>query len=165
MAEDNNAPAAGAAGQDTPPPLIVKAQYIKDFSFENPGAPGIIGRLRQMPQVSIDVTVDTNLIEGTDWEVVLNMKIDANHEGETVFIAELSYGGVFGVGPQVPEESVQPLLSIECARILFPFARKILAEATHDGGVPPLALQPIDFIALYRNKYGNPNAAGAAGTA
>jgi len=146
-------------------PLVVKMQYTKDLSFESPGAPQSLTSMRAAPDVNIDVSVDTEQLDSGDWEVVLHVSAEATSNDKQLFILELLYAGVFGVGPMVPQDQVRPLLLIECARILFPFARNIVAAATRDGGLPPLMLQPIDFVQLYQRKYGLPGAAGTAGSA
>ena len=146
-------------------PIMVKAQYTKDLSFENPNAPESLARLQAVPQVSINVSVDTSQLENRDWEVTIEIKAEAKTEAETVFIIELVYGGVFEIGEQVPEDSLRALLLIECPRLLFPFAREILSSATRDGGLPPLLLQPIDFIQLYRQKFAESEATAPVGHA
>ncbi|MCP4327012.1 MAG: protein-export chaperone SecB [Alphaproteobacteria bacterium] len=144
----------GAAATGLPQtPLLVKAQYTKDLSFENPSAPESLARLKTVPQVNVNVGVETRELGDGDWEVTLEIKADAKSDEETVFIVELIYGGVFEVRGEMPEEAKRALLLIECPRLLFPFARDILSSATRDGGLPPLLLQPMDFVQLYRQKY------------
>lgn len=132
--------------------LIIRAQYIKDLSFENPGAPNIYASMDEEPDVDINVNVDANKLQNGDFEVVLTLKADAKAKGSQIFIAELSYAGVFAIGSTVPEEHHAPILLIECPRILFPFARNILSDATRDGGFPPLMLQPIDFQMIFQQQ-------------
>jgi len=158
--------AAAPADQGLPQaPIMVKAQYTKDLSFENPNAPESLARLQSVPQVNINVSVDTARIENRDWEVTIEIKAEATTDDETVFIIELVYGGVFEIGEQVPEDNLRPLLLIECPRLLFPFAREILSTATRDGGLPPLLLQPIDFVQLYRQKFADSEASVPVGHA
>ena len=140
-------PAAGGAL----PPLIVRAQYVKDLSFENPRAPQSFQAMQNQPAIQIGVHVGATKLGEQDYEVVLTINAEAKEKDETLFVAELTYGGVFGVGA-VPAEHVRPLLLIEGPRLLFPFARNILADATREGGFPPLMLQPIDFVELYRRE-------------
>ena len=148
----------GPAGQPQQAPITVNAQYLKDFSFENPNAPQSLGQAAA-PQIEVGVNVGTrNLAQGV-FEVTLALNATAKRGAETVFIAELSYAGVFTL-QGIPEEHVRPVLLIECPRLLFPFARNILADATRDGGYPPLLLQPVDFVDLYRRQVEN-----AGGTA
>ncbi len=131
--------------------LAVNGQYIKDLSFEVPNAPAIYGELRGQPEIPIGIDIDaTKLNEGV-YEVVLRITVDATANGKKAFILELAYGGVFTL-QNIPAEHVQPVLLIECPRLLFPFARNIIAEMTRDGGFPPLMMQPVDFMALYRQR-------------
>ncbi len=146
------------------PPLIVNVQYIKDLSFEVPNAPDIYATLRSQPNVQINLDVQARPIqEGQNvYEVVLSVKAEAREpvaaangngagagEGRHVFIAELHYAGVFTLNA-VPAESVEPVLLIECPRLLFPFARTVLSDVTREGGFPPVLLQPIDFVGLWQ---------------
>ena len=146
----------GGNGSDEPP-LTVHGQYIKDFSFENPGAPESLANLKEAPDVDINVNVEARQISGNDYEVVLTIAADAKNDDATVFVVELVYGGVFGLSNAIPEEHKGPVLLIECPRILFPFARNVIADTTRDGGFPPLLLQPIDFMAIYQEQMGQPD--------
>jgi preprotein translocase subunit SecB len=147
------------------PPLVVNIQFVKDLSFEVPGAPEIFSTLRAQPNVQINLDVQARrLTDGQNvFEVVLVVKADASEplaEGQTeparkVFIAELAYAGVFTLNG-VPDNSVEPVLLIECPRLLFPYARNILADVTRDGGFPPVLLQPIDFVSLWQARKQNP---------
>jgi len=161
-----------AEGQPTPP-LTVNIQYVKDLSFEVPGAPEIYTTLRSQPNVSINLDVQARRIQdGQDvFEVVLQIKAEATEPqaaaangqaangsvegqaagGRPVFIAELAYAGVFTLSG-VPENTVEPVLLVECPRLLFPYARNILADVTRDGGFPPVLLQPIDFVSLWQSR-------------
>ncbi len=164
-------------------PLTVNIQYVKDLSFEVPGAPEIYTTLRSQPNVSINLDVQARRIqEGQDvFEVILQIKAEATEpqapvangqagngqpanssaaESRPVFIAELSYAGVFTLNG-VPENTVEPVLLVECPRLLFPYARNILADVTRDGGFPPVLLQPIDFVSLWQSR----RAQGATATA
>jgi len=151
------------------PPLTVNIQYVKDLSFEVPGAPEIYTTLRSQPSVNINLDVQARRIQdGQDvFEVTLQIKAEATEAqpqpsngqaagsqaagGRPVFIAELSYSGVFTL-TDVPENSVEPILLVECPRLLFPYARNILADVTRDGGFPPVLLQPIDFVSLWQSR-------------
>jgi preprotein translocase subunit SecB len=141
------------------PPLVVNVQYIKDLSFEVPNAPEIYATLRSQPQVAINLDVQARpLQDGQNvYEVVLAVKAEAREpvqnggEGRPVFIAEMQYAGVFTLNG-VPQESVEPLLLIECPRLLFPFARAVLSDVTREGGFPPVLLQPIDFVGLWHSR-------------
>jgi preprotein translocase subunit SecB len=134
---------------DKPPQLNVLAQYTKDLSFENPNAPRALGGQAQ-PQINIQVGVNATPLNQTDFEVTL--KIDGKAETtekQVIFSFELVYGGVFRV-QNVPQDSLQAVVMIECPRLLFPFARQIIADAVVTGGFPPLLLDPVDFVGLYR---------------
>ena len=152
------------ASQQAVPPLVVNVQYVKDLSFEVPGAPEIFSTLRAQPNVNINLDVQARrLQEGQEvFEVTLQIKAEAvegpaasngqaSGESKTVFIAELAYCGVFTLSG-VPENTIEPVLLVECPRLLFPYARNILADVTRDGGFPPVLLQPIDFVALWQSR-------------
>jgi preprotein translocase subunit SecB len=142
--------------------LVVNIQYVKDLSFEVPGAPAIYTTLRAQPTVSINLDVQARRIVegGNNYEVSLMIRAEARDptvqsNGQTpapvAFIAELTYCGVFTL-TGLPDNAVEPVLLVECPRILFPFARNILADVTRDGGFPPVLLQPIDFVQLWQNR-------------
>ena len=130
------------------PSLSVLAQYVKDLSFENPGAPISLQARQQTPALKIDVNVGARPVGASEFEVTLTMEAKAGDK-EPLFVAEVVYAGLFRVA-NVPAEHIQPFVLIECPRMLFPFARQVLAEATRNGGYPPLMIDPIDFVALYR---------------
>ncbi|WP_431856813.1 protein-export chaperone SecB [Azospirillum sp.] len=141
-------------GQDQGPgtlPMNVLAQYVKDFSFENPNAPQTLLPGQPQPQVNIGVDVQVRPAADDIYEVSLQLRAEAK-QGETVaFLVELSYGGLFQLAG-IPQEHLRPILMIEGPRLLFPFARAIVADATREGGYPPLMLNPIDFADLYRRQ-------------
>jgi preprotein translocase subunit SecB len=139
-----------ATAANSGPQLMVLAQYIKDLSFENPNAPGSLQQSAQ-PQINISVNVVANPLSDTDIEVTLHLEGKAETNGTVMFNIELQFAGVFRV-QNVPQEQVQPLVLIECPRILFPFAREIVATSVRNGGFPPLLLDPIDFVALYQQR-------------
>lgn len=146
------------------PPLFVNAQYVKDMSFEAPNVPQVFGQLQQQqPDIAVKVDVQANTLNNNIYEVVLNLRADCK-VGETVaFIVELDYAGVFTLN--VRPQDVRPVLLIECARLLFPFARQIIASATVNGGFLPLMLGPIDFVGLYqRHEAGTPPSDEATAT-
>jgi preprotein translocase subunit SecB len=134
------------------PQLQVVGQYIKDFSFENPNAPQSLNTNEQ-PQIAIQVNVGANPIEGseTDIEVMLKLEGKAELGPKLLFQFELEYAGIFRIR-NIPQESMSAVVLIECPRLLFPFAREIIATTVRNGGFPPLLLEPIDFVALYRQK-------------
>jgi len=140
------------------PQLGVLAQYLKDLSFENPNAPQSM-TIQGQPQIKIEVNVNANQMAETDYEVTLELEAHAEHEGQAVFHVELAYAGVFRL-VNIPEEMMGPAVLIECPRMLFPFARRILADATRDGGFPPLMLDPIDFAGMYAQRMQQAEAAG-----
>lgn len=137
--------------QDLQPQLNVVAQYIKDFSFENPNAPRSLAGGQEQPQISIQINVNASPISDNDIEVVLALTGKAETATGLMFSFELEFGGVFRIR-NVPRESLDAIVLIECPRLLFPFAREIIATTVRNGGFPPLLLDPVDFVALYRQK-------------
>jgi len=140
----------GGSTEPTPPQLSVLAQYVKDLSFENPNAPQSM-MPGQQPQIGIQINVDAKPLADTDIEVALRLEGKAEHQGSLMFAFELTFAGVFRI-QNVPQESLNAVVLIECPRLLFPFAREIVANAVRNGGFPPLLLDPFDFVALYRQK-------------
>jgi preprotein translocase subunit SecB len=161
MTTTNGGPAQSAA-QDQPQ-LTVVAQYTKDFSFENPNAPQALNNRQEQPQIGIQINVGATPLSDTDIEVVIKIEGKAETGSTLLFRFELEYGGVFRIR-NVPQESLNPVVLIECPRLLFPFAREIIATAVRNGGFPPLLLDPVDFVSLYRQKMAQmqPAAAPAA---
>ena len=141
----------GGPAEDSQPQLNVVAQYIKDFSFENPNAPKSLAAGQQPPQIAIQINVNAAPLTETDIEVVLSLQGKAETAGSLMFSFELAFGGVFRIR-NVPQESMNAIVLIECPRLLFPFAREIIATAVRNGGFPPLLLDPVDFVALYRQR-------------
>lgn len=141
-------PAGGEAEQQ--PVIRVLGQYLKDLSFENPGAPASL-RGQGQPQIRLQIDVRARALEDSAYEVELILNADAERDGAKVFIAELTYAGLFQI-QNVDDRAREPFLLIEAPRIIFPFARRILSDATRDGGFPPLMLEPVDFAALYRQR-------------
>jgi preprotein translocase subunit SecB len=135
------------------PQLNVLAQYIKDFSFENPNSPRSLTPGPQQPQINIQINVNAQPMGETDVEVELKLEGKAEASGSVLFSFDLTYGGVFRI-LNVPQAEVQPVVMIECPRLLFPFAREIVANAVRNGGFPPLLIDPIDFVGLYRQRLG-----------
>lgn len=152
MAEEQNQSAAqGDAAQNAAPSLQIMVQYVRDLSFENPGAPNF--GANQNPQIGVNANVGARKLSDTDYEVGLKFRVEATHkdgeEDQIQFIAELEYCGVFRL-VNIEEADIKPVLLIEAPRQLFPFARRVLADATRDGGYPPIMLDPIDWLALYQ---------------
>jgi preprotein translocase subunit SecB len=135
------------------PRMNVLAQYVKDLSFENPGAPDSLRQRETPPKVDIRINVQAN--RRTESEIEVTIKLEANGadsgSGDVLFATELVYGGLFRVA-NVPEKQLGALAMVECPRLLFPFARQVLADASRAGGFPPLLLEPVDFVALYRER-------------
>lgn len=143
--------AADAKGNGAAPALNILAQYVKDLSFENPGAPKSLGPRDKAPEININVNVNANPLGETEFDVVLTLNAEAKNGETVVFNVELVYGGVFRVA-NFPQEHMLPLLFIECPRLLFPFARQIVADATRNGGFPPLLIDPIDFAQMFQQR-------------
>ena len=156
MTTTNGGPAA-----DTQPQLNVVAQYIKDFSFENPNAPQSLANRPEAPQIGIQINVNAVPLSDTDIEVTLKLEGKAEIAATLMFRFELEFAGVFRIR-NVPQESLNAIVLIECPRLLFPFAREIIATTVRNGGFPPLLLDPVDFVALYRQKMGELQAAQPA---
>ena len=133
------------------PSLTILAQYVKDFSFENPGAPRSLQARDKAPAINISVNVNANPLAESDFDVLLSLNAEAKDGDKVLFNAELAYGGVFRV-TGFPQEHMLPLLFIECPRLLFPFARQIVADATRNGGFPPLMIDPIDFAQMFTQR-------------
>lgn len=133
------------------PTLSVLAQYVKDLSFENPLAPQSLQARTGNPSIDIRVNVNGKKMDGADFEVELAIEATARDAETVLFTLELTYGGVFRIA-NVPDANMHPLVLIECPRLLFPFARAIIADAVRDGGFPPLMIDPVDFAALYRQR-------------
>lgn len=153
----------GGPAMDVQPQLNVVAQYIKDFSFENPNAPQSLTARQEPPQIGIQINVNATPLSDNDIEVTLKFEGKAEIGGTLMFRFELEFAGVFRIR-NVPQESLNAVVLIECPRLLFPFAREIVATAVRNGGFPPLLLDPVDFVALYRQKMGELQAAQAAPT-
>ena len=151
---------AAQSAQETRPQLGIRTQYVKDLSFENPSAPNRPPEAERSPDITVNVQVEVRRLDETTFEVNLQITANARHEEKPVFLVELTYAGVFTlIG--IPQEALEPALLVECPRLLFPFARRIVADVTRDGGFPPLLLAPIDFLALYRDGQARARAAQA----
>jgi preprotein translocase subunit SecB len=140
------APAAGAQ-----PSLKIIGQYTKDFSFENPNAPQSLTPQEKQPDINIAVNVNAKNLAPNDFEVELHLDAKATGDGKVLFAAELVYAGIFRL-ENFPQNVLHAAVLIECPRMLFPFARQIMAEATRNGGFPPLMLDPIDFATMYQRR-------------
>jgi preprotein translocase subunit SecB len=155
MADDTNdtfAPEPGN-GLDGQPQVSILTQYVKDLSFENPNAPGSL-QMETAPRIEINVNVNARRASEDMFEVELKISASAATDDKVSFVVELLYGGLFALR-NIPAEALEPFLVVEAPRILFPFARRIVADATRDGGYPPLLLEPIDFASLYMARQQN----------
>jgi preprotein translocase subunit SecB len=149
-------------GERPQPQLNVLAQYIKDFSFENPNAPRALAPSQTPPSINIQINVGLSQLAPTDYEVSLKLEGRAESaESSVLFAFDLTYSGVFRI-QNIPEDQVHPVLMIECPRLLFPFAREIVATSVRGGGFPPLLLDPVDFVALYQQRVAQMQAQPAA---
>jgi len=151
----NLPPNGQSPNQQQQGPLVVNLQYVKDLSFEVPGAPEIYTSMREQPRIDVALDVQARALQegGNVFEVTLQIRADAKTtEGATAFIVELAYSGIFTVNVQ--PDVLEPVLLVECPRLLFPFARNILSDVTRDGGFMPVALTPIDFVALWQSRRG-----------
>jgi len=153
------------------PPLLINFQYARDLSFEAPNAPTIFNEMRAAPDISVNVDVQAHKLDESRnlYEVRLKLGAEGKVGDKVAFIAELDYGAAVTIN--APEDHIYPLLLVEAPRHMFPFARNILADMTRDGGFPPVVLQPIDFVAMFRQrvqaaqqaKQGGPAAGGGNG--
>lgn len=161
MTEETQPPAA--APQTISVPMTVLSQYIKDLSFENPNAPGILTLLSQtQPQVNVNVTVAFRLLGNpptqqapVTFEGTVTIKAEGTLQNQPAFIVECIYGGVFALPQGLPDHVVRALLMVEAPRLLFPFARQITSEAVMNGGYGPLLIAPVDFLALHQQQMKN----------
>ena len=134
-------------GADNMPQVAIISQYVKDLSFENPNAPAVY-QWQVQPNIDVQFNIAMNKAADDVYEVVLKIDVRAHGDQGVAFAVELSYAGLFGIR-NVPEEQIQPFCYAEAPRLVFPFARRVLADAVRDGGFPPLLLEPIDFAGLY----------------
>lgn len=149
---ENGAAAAATPDPDKQPRFAIVNQFVKDLSFENPRAPeSLQSEADKRPEIQVGVDSRAKSHGKDTYEVEIEIKTTAKAGENTTFMLELTYGGLFNIA-NVPEDKLQPLLFIECPRMLFPFARRIVADAIRDGGFPPLMIDPIDFAALYVRK-------------
>src|SRR5436190_11581758 len=147
----NGGPPPSPSAQQVQAQLSVLGQYIKDFSFENPNAPRSLTPTQTQPAINIQINVGVQQLGETDYEVTLKLEGKAESTGTILFAFDLTFAGVFRL-QNVPQETLQPLVMIECPRLLFPFAREIVATAVRNGGFPPLLLDPVDFVSLYQQR-------------
>lgn len=148
-----------ANSQADGPQLRALSQYVKDLSFENPG--NRAGEARPNIDLGIDVSAMPHEQGNGVYEVSLKLKARAHAEETTLFLLELDYAGLFQV-VGMPEKDAEAALLIECPRMLFPFARRLIADVTREGGFPPLLIDPVDFVQLYRSQMQRDAQAGQA---
>ena len=144
---DTPAAAPLANGEDTSPQVGLISQYIKDMSFENPNAPAVY-QWQAQPQIDVQFGISAVAVGEDVHECIVKIDVKATADDKTAFQVELAYAGLFGMR-NVPEDQIQPFLLAEGPRLIFPFARRVLADAVRDGGFAPLLLEPIDFGGLY----------------
>ncbi len=153
MAEENGA-AAAAPQQQTLPRMQILGQFIRDMSFENIAAQNRL-QTQAQPDIQVQVALDAKKRDTENqYDVITKLKIDAKTKDDAaqpIFLVELDYCGIFQI-ENVPTEQLHPFLMIECPRMLFPFLRRIVSDVTRDGGFPPLNLENIDFLQIYRNQ-------------
>src|SRR5215813_10163553 len=147
--------------QQQAPSLNVLGQYIKDFSFENPNAPRSLAPSENQPAINIAINVGVQQLGQSEFEVSLKLDGKAENSGSVMFAFDLTFAGIFRL-QNVPQEHLQPLLLIECPRLLFPFAREIVATSVRNGGFAPLLLDPVDFVALYQQRIAQASAESPA---
>lgn len=159
MTEETPIDPATASQQD-PASLQILTQYLRDLSFENPNAPASLQTNEEAPRISVNANVNVRQLGEREYEVGLQFRVETKTGEQVNFIVELVYCGLFRT-VNIPEESLRPVLLIEAPRQLFPFARRILADATRDGGFPPLLLDPINFVELYQQNMAEQQAGSA----
>lgn len=156
MADESqpNGAASDAQTQQQQVKMQILAQYIRDLSFENAVAQKGAPTGDVQPEISVQVSLDARKRQADhQYEVISKFRVTSKNktDDQTLFLAELDYGGVFHV-EGVPEEQLHPFLMIECPRMMFPFVRRIISDLTRDGGFPPFNMDPVDFVALYRQE-------------
>lgn len=165
MSDQNSSGPQGAGGtqgaQDQQqgqqePPIVIHGQYVKDLSFESPHAPGILANMGQAPQLDIQLNVNARPVQKEQqkrlFEVMLKLRATAKQQDRTAFVIELDYGALVSLGSVVPEERIEAVLLIDVATLIFPFARRMVAEISREGGFPPVLINPVDFVSLYRQR-------------
>jgi preprotein translocase subunit SecB len=150
-AQQSDANGGNAPADQAQPSIRILGQYLKDLSFENPGAPQSLATQQGQPDINVSVNVNAKNLSPTDFEVELHLDAKATNQNKVMFAADLVYAGTFRL-ENFPAQMMHPAVLIECPRLLFPFARQIMAEATRNGGFPPLMLDPIDFGAMYQSR-------------
>ena len=145
MSEINPTPAADK------PAIFLRAQYIKDMSFENPRAPASIFSLKEAPQMDVSINLAAQRLDEKVFELSIHISARAISEKTTIFLCDVVYAGVLEM-QGIPDSALESTLFIQGAQLLYPFARRVIADLTRDGGFPPLQLDPMDFVGLYANR-------------
>jgi preprotein translocase subunit SecB len=138
---------------DNSPSLIMRAQYVKDLSFENPRAPGSIFSLREPPQLEVSVNLGAQRLEPEVFELSIHVSARAIADKTTIFLIDLVYGGIFEV-KNIADELLEQTIFVQGGFLLFPYARRVVSDISRDGGFPPLQLEPIDFNNMYAEQRG-----------
>ena len=161
MSDAEAQPDGGGADQ----PLVLHTQYIKDLSFENPNAPRVFAMLQQQaPRMEVAIDLSASRLQERIYEVSLKLSAHPTADNKSVFVVELDYCGLVSIGETVQQEDIEPLLFIEAPSMIFPFARRIMADVTRDGGFPPLLINPLNFTELFQQRdYQVTDAAEVAG--
>jgi preprotein translocase subunit SecB len=133
---------------DTRPAIALRAQYVKDLSFENPRAPASLFSLREPPAMEVSINLGAQRLDENVFEVTIQMAIRATAEKTTVFLTDLVYAGIVELR-NIPAEQVELAIYVQGAQLIFPFARRVISDVTRDGGFPGLQLEPVDFYAMY----------------
>ncbi|TPE52545.1 protein-export chaperone SecB [Amaricoccus solimangrovi] len=160
MAEENGAQDNAAQQAQAQPRLSILTQYVRDLSFENIAAQKGVASPESAPEISIKVNVEATGRGEDRYEVAIKLTVNSAIQDAPVFIVELDYAGLFLI-QNMPQDQLHPLMMIECPRLIFPFARRVISDVTRDGGFPPLNLEPIDFLGLYRAELARRQAAQA----
>ena len=158
MSSEGTAPNAAPEA----PNLQVMAQYIKDLSFENPGA---AAEINQRPQIDLAVDLNAKRLDNDIFEVELKIRVDAKNDGKALFLLEVAYAGVFQLRNIPDTATQQAILLIQAPHMLFPFVRRIVSDVVRDGGMPPLMIEPIDFMSLYQARVAQAGGQPPQGTA
>jgi len=151
MSDTADTGAAPGGGKPAAPRFSIRAQYIKDYSFENPNAPASLAPSDDKPAINVNVDVGAKPLGGVNYETQLRITAEAKRGDLTLFVVELLYGATIAA-EHFPAERIEPLCLVEVPRVIFPFARRLIAEATREGGFAPLLIDPVNFSVLYRRK-------------
>ena len=145
---------------DSKPSLLLRAQYVKDLSFENPRAPASLFSLREAPQMDVSINLAANRLEGDVVELAMQISVRAIAEKNTIFLTDLVYAGLLEL-KNIPAEQMEQAVFIAGAQLIYPFARRVISDVTRDGGFPALQLEPIDFAGMYAERRVNKTEANA----